>query len=393
MLFAGFLWGILFYFIAFMLSLWLYRSYSPMYKNIIFIIFISGVGHFFGTYLYSFLPSDSIDQFFPGANPFFSGVGTDFIENIVWYVRDWLTGDSLLGTFYFFSAFAFLGSVLWYLLFLRCSQFLNIENQKRIFPALVIICWPSFFLFTAGMGKDSLSFFLIPLTLLLWDRFFYQRKNRLVTLTVLALSVVFMAMIRPYLLIIFVGAYYFSTFKGLRELSFFRVVGIVILIPVVLYVMRWVVITQGGLQDLQLMNIAQHAVLQQSRLDTGTSFSILSSNPYILLLMLPYSFFMNLVMPLFFFSNNVSGILASIENVFLVWLLYDFWRQRRLFKIIKSRFSLIRIAFYFFLIGMMFLGLINTNLGLAMRQKSMYVPAFLVVAMLTWLYKKQRGIR
>ena len=39
------------------------------------------------------------------------------------------------------------------------------------------------------------------------------------------------------------------------------------------------------------------------------------------------------------------------------------------------------------------MGLSNTNLGLAMRQKSMYVPAFLVIAMLVWAYQKQGRVK
>jgi hypothetical protein len=387
-LFIGLSWGVFFYFMAFLASLFFYHFFSPLHKKTLTVIFICCLGHFFGTYIYSLGRSDSSEIFFLGANPVFISVGTLFIENIVWYVREFITGDSLLATNYFFSAFAFLGSVLWYLLFLRLSQLLNIENQKRAFPALVIMCWPSFLLFTSGIGKDSLIFFLVPLVFLSWDQFFYRRKNLGVMLIILTLSIALIAMIRPYLLMIFAGAYYLSTLKGIRKMSFFRLMTIIILIPCVLYITKWVVTTQGGLVDFQLSDVSTRALLQQKRLSSGTSFPILSSNPNVSLLLLPYGFIMNLTMPLFIFARNISGMIASVENAFLVWLLYYFWKQRRIFKMIKLRFAPVGLMFFFFLVGMAFLSLCNTNLGLATRQKTMYLPAFLVVVMLVWLYKK-----
>ena len=55
----------------------------------------------------------------------------------------------------------------------------------------------------------------------------------------------------------------------------------------------------------------------------------------------------------------------------------------------KKQIAPVQLCYYFFIVGMAFMGLINTNLGLSMRQKSMYVPGFLVVSMLVWLYDKK----
>ena len=383
------LWGPLFYTIALILALKIYANYSPLYQRIVRIILLSWLGHFVGGYLYTLEPSDSLINFFANATPVFSGLNTPFVWNMTWYVREYMTGDSFLATVYFFSAFAFLGSVLWYVLYLQLAQALKISNQKYIFPALVIMCWPSFLLFTAGIGKDSLSYFLIPLIFLSWNEFIYLKKNKILMLIILSLSLLLLTMIRPYLLMIFVVSYGFSTIRGATQITLTRVLLILAIIPIMLYVTSWVLEIQGHITSVDMSEIEGRSVRQQELQNHGTSYPILSQDPNMQPILLPYNFTMNLIMPLFVLSNNMVGILASFENLFLICLIYQFLRKRKLFQQLKSQSDLIKECFYFFLVGMSFMSIMNTNLGLAMRQKSMYLPAFLIVAMLVWLYNKQ----
>ncbi len=385
----GLLLGMLFYLLALFIGIWCYRLYSPLYQKTLIVILICWVGHYIGTFVYSLMLTDSLVQFFPNATPRFNGFNTSFVFNIVWYVRKFFTGDSYIGTVYFFSAFAFLGSILWYLLYIQLAQRLNISNQKYTFPALVLMCWPSYLFFTAGIGKDSLCFFLIPLILLSLNQVLYQKEKSAMMVINLVFSILFLTLIRPYLLMIFVGAYFLSTFKGITKLSGFRVILILCSLPVLYFVAHWVGTAQGGMTSIEIADIAARATRQQGLLNVGTTFPMLSTNPIIVVLLLPYSFTMNLTMPLFVFAHNLTGLFASFENAVLVYLLYTFWKDRKIFKILKNKIEPVKLCFSFFIVGMAFLGLINTNLGLAARQKSMYVPAFLVVAMLVWLYKKQ----
>ena len=386
----GLLAGVFFYVVALIIALWCYHLYSPLYQRICWVILLCWVGHYLGSYVYSLINSDSLVQFFNGASPIFipNGGTTQLVKNVVWYVREYITSDSYLATINFFSAFAFIGSVLWYLLFLQMAQALKISNQKYIFPALVIMCWPSFLFFTSGLVKDSLCYFFTPLILLSWNQFFYERKNKRVMVVIILLSMVLMTMLRPYLLMIFIGAYLFSIFK--MRMSLLRVLLLIGLIPVAFYVVSWVG-SQGGVQSIDITSVGERAARQQELLNSGSSFPVLSKNPIIVLLTLPYSFIMNLIMPLFIFSNNTMGLLSSLENSALVFLIYRFWKDRQVFKVIKKQANSVTLCFSFFLFGMALLGLLNTNLGLAMRQKSMYVPAFFVVAMLCWLYNKQKS--
>ena len=149
---TGVVWGVFFYVFSLVIALWLYRLYSPMYQKTCSVMLIAWLGHFLAASLFSTFTFDSASQFFGGATPVFilKAGTTHLVQNIVWYVREYITGDSYLATVYFFSAAAFIGGVAWYLLFLQLAQALEVSNQRYIFPALVIMCWPSFLFFTCG---------------------------------------------------------------------------------------------------------------------------------------------------------------------------------------------------------------------------------------------------
>ena len=385
----GLVWGLLFYSIALLLALFCYRIYSPLYRSTCWIIFLCWVGHYIGAFSYIFMETDSFSQFFGLATPEFTGLGTGFVKNMAWYVREYITGDSYLATVYFFSAFAFLGSVLWFLLFLQMGQWLKISNQRYILPSIILMCWPSVLFFTAGIGKDSLCYFLIPLIFLSWNQFFYERNNKLKMLIVFLSSMLIITMIRPYLLMIFAVSYYLSIFKGITKFTYQRLLLMIIFIPFIIIIVGWVLATQISIDVIDMEAILNRSLSQQEAQNIGTSFPIISHDPRIELLFLPYSFTMNLIMPLFIFSRNLLGLFSSFENVLLLLLIYQFIKKRKTFKLLKSQLDPVKFCFYFFIIGMIFMSLVNTNLGLAMRQKSMYVPAFFVVAMLVWLYDKQ----
>lgn len=356
--------------------------FSGLNSKLLCFIFLSFLGHFGSTYVYSFISSDSHGHFFLGAQGNYVGHGTQFVQYMTWIVRYFITGDSYLATLYFFSAFAFLGSVLWYCLYCQTCKWLDLQRGiKDAMPMFILLCWPSFIFFTTGIGKDSLSFFLIPIIFLMGGGLLTSKKNKEVKLVVGLVSLGWLTLIRPYLLIIFISSYYCSGVQTIKRLKASQFLILIIMIPVVFLVANKVVQEQARMEEVSFSSISERAVLQQSRQDKGTSFPILSKNPVINLLCLPYGFVMNLTMPLFVFARNVQGLLSSIENSFLVYLIYQLWKRKLLYKELSQKYKIIRFYFYFFMIGMSFMALINVNLGLSARQKSMYIPPLFIVMM------------
>ena len=378
----------LFYGIAFVAGLFIIRKETPLYIAPLLIMMLSFLGHILGTYYYSLGRSDSTIQYFPWATPYFSQLGTSFVKNLVWYVRAYLTGDSVIATFYFFSSFAFIGGVFWYVLYLRCAKRLNISGGQLAWPAFILMCWPSALIFTAGMGKDSLSYLFIPLVFLSYFNIL-EKKLLLWNSLILAISLAMLIALRPYLLMIFFIAYFFYASKELRSMTIKNTFSWIIILIMAVSTALWVLIMQGHFQVIDLISITEKSAKQQDLLSEGTHFYMPSGNPIVNLLLLPYSFIMNLCFPLIYLAKNTMGYAASIENFLLAVLL---WKTIRLKKVVTYFFfqdRKIRLLLYFFIVGMLFMSVLNTNLGLAIRQKDMYLPGFLVIYCL--LYAKIRG--
>ncbi len=386
----GLVFGLFLYSIAFFIALASIQKNTVLTKPLFLVLCLSWFGHYVGSAIYASGVSDSLVTFFEYASPTFHGFGTAFVQYMVWYVRALLTGESYEATLYFFSVFAFLGSVLWYMVFLQLSEAIELDYYSEALPALVIMCWPSFFLFTSGIGKDSLSFFLIPSIFVLSHRLTHLKKRSPLLVVGLVCVALVMFMIRPYLFMLLSLVFFLTYFReAIFRFTARRMFLLLALSPLIFYIIERVLILQGGLEDVNLTDIANRALLQQSRLNTGTAFPILSDNPFLVPFLLPYGFTMNLLMPMFVFAHNTVAFLASFENLGLFYMIVRFWKQRAYWKVLRDKVDSVRRCFYLFVVGMSYLGILNTNLGLAMRQKSMYVPAFLVIAMLVHLYSKQ----
>ena len=379
--------SVFFYLIAFLLGVYLIRAHSVLYNKIFLILILSCLGHAAGTYFYSLAPSDSTTQYFPFASPYFNNLGTEFAATVVWYIRYFLTGDSVLETFYFFSAFSFLGSVSWYVLYLKFLKNLNLSGQSLAWPALILMCWPSWLIFTAGMVKDSLCFLLIP-TIFINYLNLIDQKNRTWNGISLFIALLLMTMIRPYLLMLMLFAALIYKIRNLKSFNIWYLISAILLIIIAFWVADWVLKTQGRFETVSLNSIAQKSALQQNLQEQGTDFYMPSINPLIRLFLLPYSLVMNLCFPLIYLARNLMGYMASLENILLVSLIGITWKFKNQVKKMFSAKPHLSFLFYFFVIGMAFLGIGNTNLGLSMRQKSMYVPAFLIIYCLIYALRK-----
>ncbi len=388
---------------ALCLGLAILRGFTPFYKRIFPAVIVCWLGHILGTFAYSLVGSDSHSYYFPLATPginqtFKSPFGSGFILNVVWYVRLFLTGDSFLATLFFFGMLGFLGSILWYCLYLKIADELNMTRARILaVPAWVILCWPSILFFTAGM-KDAWPFLFLPLFFICLFSL-KTSTSKLFSLGLLVLVGLMILMPRPYLILIIVFAWYLTFLaQGKNPRTYWVKIGLSFLFVFIFISLAQhiVSITVGGNIDRRLGHasnfgqVASQAVLQQQYLSVGTSFPM-STNPALLPLLLPYSFLMNLCFPLFIFSNNLQSVLQSFENLFLIYLLFFSWKKRKIFAARAKNNSAVRLMFFYFVVGMSFLALINTNLGLSTREKAMYLPAFLIVFSLAYgLYCQEK---
>jgi hypothetical protein len=143
-----------------------------------------------------------------------------------------------------------------------------------------------------------------------------------------------------------------------------------------------------GLSSFSMHDIAERAIINQQYMNVGSSIPVPTKNPYLMYLFIPYLLLANLCLPLFVGGANFIWLISSCENVFLLYLIVKFLKDWKIWQLIKKKASVLNFFMIYFFVGMAFLGMINTNVGLAMREKMMYVPGLLIIILLTFTYKK-----
>lgn len=371
------------------------------------------IGGFFYYYVYLHNSSDSLGYFVTATSEW-SGYGSGFMLNVA-YVSRYLFGDLYLSTCAFFIFIGFLGSMLYFICFhqlvlrLQSTYELTFNFVKLKYGYFLIACWPSAFFWTSNLGKDSLCYFAIALFFL---SLIQMSSNKILSIIFLLFSGVLGFMVRPYLLVIVSGGYFLWMILGKKNnRNLFLNIFLTLVIIGVLIGLSGVLVSIGGLdysdktlaertrvQQILLEKgegdptgvvhgsfdaITARAVTQQKLLTGGSGISAMPNrSPLTMLIFLPYTMFANLFFPLFFFIRNAVGVVASCQNVLLIFLSYKFLRRIKIWRYIRG-IPMLGYMFWYFIVGIGFLGMINTNLGVADREKLMYLPPFLIIMFLT----------
>ncbi len=377
--------------IALVISVSLFKG--CFYTSFIFYLPIALGLHFFFAYLYWVTvgyDSDST-RYFYNAQPYF-GFNTEFAQFICWYMRDFFWGDSYLSAFFFSSVLSYFADLLYVLSFFEILKRLEIKIDIRLlfFPLFLFLFWPSHLYFSMGLIKDSGAYFCIALLTYTLLSFRSHSGIKLILL-VFALTLAFI--IRPYFVVILFFASCLSFFFS-KQMSLAKRSLILLILALLLFLASGLLLKMGHLNVASLEAIGGRFVKNQVDQATGTSIPVPTTDPLLTFLFLPYLFLANLFLPLFIFANNFSGILASFENLIFIYICYLGIKHRQYWTVLKQKMPALSFLFYFSLSGLGFMSLINTNLGLAMRQKTMYVPIlFLVICSLIFLSKLKSGER
>ena len=372
-------------------AIWLLRRYLNL--NLIIFLFIALLLHDCAAIFYWYqsingMTTDS-NFYFHHANPTF-GFTYQFATFYSYYMRALFWGDSYLAAFIFSSGIGFLGGVFFTLSFFEILTKFKIKLTSAIFlPLLLILFWPTHLFFTVAICKDSLSYFGIAF--ISYAALSIQRKTLVKLVAIVCIGLV-LFMVRPYLLLLFSMSVLFSQLfasklaLGKKVMLLFLGVSLMAFILIFLHSFAHL--------NLSFEGVAKRALANQVSQAIGTNIPVPTHNIYYMPLFLPYLFLANLFLPLFIFAHNAMAILASFENLVLLYLCYyGFKRKRTVLNILKA-IPVLSVMFFFSINGILFLGLINTNLGLAMREKVMYVPILiLIVCVLLTIEKTNRAYK
>jgi hypothetical protein len=324
----------------------------------------SVLGYFFSSYVL-INGGDAWDYYQQARFDFVEpNLGTEFIA--------WITSIPVsLGFTYWPLAFFynFLGSIGLVFFYAALEELTGNRAKSAFTRLLVLLCvlMPSLSFWTAGIGKDSVAF--LSVGIFLWSVLAFGKRQ-----TAAVVAVLIMLPVRPHIAVLMVLSVAIGTLfvKDLRTSVRFKMGAIsgaaaVFAVPLAL-------VYSGSARFMTLGEFISDR--QSQNLEGGSSVNISDMNPAVRLLSFLYR-------PLPNEAAGFSQLAASFDNLLLVLLTF-------LGIIAIARAGTLRvfrgqsIAALYALGCAILLSQVTANLGLAVRQKWMAVPALMVVIVAAW---------
>jgi hypothetical protein len=230
---------------------------------------------------------------------------------------------------------------------------------------------PNLHFWSSGIGKDTLMFFCIAL-------FVYSLLRLKKRFLGLSLSVILSLAIRPHITLFLVLSFGIGyTLDG--RLKAYQKALIFILFAFLFgsifnYVLDFVQLESLETQAIQDYTSNKAANLNQADSSSGLD---ISGYPY------PFKVFTFLYRPFFFDVNGFLAILASVENLILLFFTVMVLRNSPVKGFKRGNF-LVKGALIYFMLGALSFALILGNLGIMLRQKNMFYPMFFIFGL--WVY-------
>ena len=298
--------------------------------------------------------------------------GTVFVVHLVQTMREW-AGGSYLDYFLFFQAFGFWGIVV----LMRTVEEIYAElDLPQAQLAYVMLFLPGLHFWTSAIGKDAPLFFCTSLAV--WAAM--QLRRRFVAFGV---AVAVMVLFRPHVALVTMVSLAIAAFFDPRSRGYVK-------ISLALVAMVGAAFIANSVQSTFSVDVTnadsvsdffaqQYEVGQRTR---GTT-AVVGQNFVVRLLSL-------LFRPLFFDAVGVFGIIASVENLFYVFVVGTLCiRMRDTIRLCRRVFFL-RFAFIFAISLILLLTLVYYNVGLGLRQKMMIVPALFAFFAAHWAVRRVR---
>jgi hypothetical protein len=251
---------------------------------------------------------------------------------------------------------------------------------KRPWPPLltVLAMTPGMFFWTSAIGKDAPLFF--GCSLAIWSAMALARRW-----VWFGFAVVVMLLFRPHVALV-----------AVLSLSLALVTGRGVSLTV-----RIMMIATSGIAAFALVG----TVLDSLRIDLSSVGSIASyvedrtsvaanaagAGGELVSLPLPIKVLSLLYRPFFFDAGGIFGLVASIQNVFMIYASYQLARNLRLWAEMFRESLPIRYATVFLGTMILMLSVMYYNVGLGLRQREMFTPALCLV--FGAVYLVQRGQR
>ncbi|MFP5470323.1 MAG: hypothetical protein ACLGGV_01900 [Bacteroidia bacterium] len=271
---------------------------------------------------------------------------------------------------FIFCFLAFLGCVF---LYNQCVNYLKLNPIL----CLLIFLIPSFLLWTSAPLKETLIAFLMFYALGYFIKYLYEKKNKYAVLTLTFTILTFF--IKPYFAVALLPLILFALIPikntTLKYLSFGSIVFLFLLILDI------------SLENFKFINWIvqkQHDFLNHATAENAGSLIYLprSEKSFLgILSVLPVAFWNVMFRPLPFESLNPMFLLASFENVFILFLItISIIFRKKSFS--KQEKELLYFLSVFCLIIILLIGVTTPVLGAIVRYKAPILPLILIICLI-----------
>ena len=272
-----------------------------------------------------------------------------------------------LNTTLYFGFFGTLGLVL---LYLSLKKILTKISWYWVFLLFI----PSMSFWSSGLGKDSISFFAVCL-------FLYTITTNKKLYIFLPLSFFAMFMVRPHIALMMIVSFVIYFIIRSRVHLLVKLMTLPIIFSVLIFSSGFVQ-QYVGLEEASLDSVSGYVDDRQNFNQGGGSSIDLQSMSY------PMQMFTYIFRPLPFDAHSALALFTSIENtILLILFLYVLFKNKfRLHSFIEGKNAWLLI--YASLTCSM-LAITTANLGIATRQKWMFMPILIYLLVYAFYQYKQ----
>ena len=255
----------------------------------------------------------------------------------------------------------------------------TVKNSGRNlkFISLIIVLLPSISFWSSAIGKDAISFLAINMAL--WAALALNKNKGL-----MVSAIILMLIVRPHIAGMIVLALSFSIVfdKNINSklkagFLLFSIASSVVMIP---FALNYAGVGNEGSVDTDALQ-SYIEKRQGYNMEGGAGVDIASMS-------LPMQMFTYMFRPLPYEASGISSLLASLDNVFLLFI-FILGLKSVLIKKLKQEKSNRKFMWLYASGTLVILSLTTANLGIALRQKWMFVPMFLYLFVSAMAYSRK----
>jgi hypothetical protein len=246
-------------------------------------------------------------------------------------------------------------------------------NDTVISKCLLLL--PTIHYWTSAIGKDSLLF--LAITLCIWSTLNLSRR-----ILYFGFALFLMLLTRVHIALVVVASLSIAaTFY--RGLSLGRRIMLLAPAAAAVVVLVLVVRTSFG------VNLADAGSIANFLAERSAMWQLAAGNASIYGASYPVKLVSLLVRPMFVDARNAFGVVASVENLIVLTIILTCVVQwRKLLELYKKVFF-IRFALIATIGLILLLAIANYNVGLGLRQRTMFFPSLLSVFAAVWAYSSR----